>query len=130
MNWLKRFMIGRYGTDQLSIALIFLSIALSILSRFLPSRIIDIIYIALLIIAYYRIFSKNTYKRYIENQKFIGFWIPIQNKFKRKINRITSRKEYKYFKCTNCKQRIRVPRGKGKIKVTCPKCRNIMIKKT
>lgn len=130
MNWLRKFMVGRYGVDQLSLALIVLSFMFSILFRFYPSRILSTLYILLPFIVYYRILSRNTYKRYSENQKFLVYWNPIGNKIKTFTNRFKMRKDYRYLKCKNCKQKIRVPRGKGKIKIICPKCKETMIKKT
>lgn len=129
MNWLRKFMMGRYGVDKLSIALIVLSFIFTILFRFFPSRILSTLYILIPFIAYFRILSKNTYKRYQENQQFLKYWQPIENNIKNFINRFKNRKDYKYLKCTNCKQKIRVPRGKGKIKIICPKCKKTMIKK-
>lgn len=130
MNWLRKMMIGRYGIDQLSTALIILSLALSIFSRFKNHQIITILYIGMAVYAYYRVLSKNTSKRFQENQKFLKYWNPIKAKFTSIGRQIKGLKNYKYFKCTNCKQKIRVPRGKGKIKVRCPKCKTEMIKKT
>ena len=71
MNWLKRFMIGRYGADQLSMALLGISIFLSILSRILNSWLIAILYIVILVLAIYRMFSKDIGKRYQENNQFL-----------------------------------------------------------
>lgn len=130
MNWLRKFMIGRYGVDQLSIGLIVLSFIFSILFRFYPSRILSTLYILIPLLAYYRILSRNAYKRYAENQKFLVHWNPIGNRVKTFINRFKKRKDYRYLSCKNCKQKIRVPRGKGKIKIICPKCKETMIKKT
>ena len=130
MNWFKRFMVGRYGTDQLSMALMGIWIFISILSRFTGNRIINIFYIIMPIIIFYRIFSKNIAKRYQENMKFLRVWNPIKNKVKTKIQRVKDLKYYKYFKCSNCKQTLRVPRKKGKISITCPKCSTVMVKKS
>ena len=130
MNWLKKFMIGRYGVDHLSIALLVFSFILSILFKFYPNKILTTLYIFIPFIAYYRTLSKNTYKRYAENQKFLVYWNQIKNKIKKIINKFKNRKNYRYLKCRNCNQKIRVPRGKGKIKITCPKCKETMIKKT
>ncbi len=130
MNWLKRFMAGRYGGDQLSIALIIVNLLISILSRFLNSKILGILNLGISVVILYRIFSKNIAKRYQENMKFLNLWNPIKNKVKNKIQRIKSLKHYKYFKCSNCKQKLRVPRGKGKVSITCPKCKTTIIKKT
>ena len=130
MNWFKRFMVGRYGTDQLSMALMVIWIFISILSRFTGNRIINIFYIIMPIIIFYRIFSKNIAKRYQENMKFLRVWNPIKNKVKTKIQRVKDLKYYRYYKCSNCRQTLRVPRGKGKISITCPKCKTVMIKKS
>lgn len=130
MNWLKKLMAGRYGVDQLAMVQLITALVLSILYRFFPYGIIRFSFFLLLIYAYIRIFSKNINKRYRENLRFLQFWNPIKNKFKQQIARFKSRKDYKYFKCSFCDQKIRVPRGKGKIKVTCPKCKNVTIKKT
>ena len=130
MNWFKRFMTGRYGVDQLSWALMFLSIFISILSRFANSKILAMLYIIPLAMVFYRMFSKNIAKRYQENMMFLNKWNPIKRKINRRIQRIKDRKDYKYYKCSNCKQTLRVPKGKGKIAITCPKCKTVMIKKT
>lgn len=130
MNWLKKFMTGRYGVDQLSWTLMGLSIFVSILSRFMNSQVLAILYLIPLVIVFYRMFSKNIAKRYQENMTFLNKWNPIKGKINTKIQRIKSLKYYKYYKCPNCKQKLRVPRGKGKISITCPKCKTVMIKKT
>ncbi len=128
MNWLRKFMYGRYGTDQLSMTLIVISLILSLLAPVfkLPSS----IFLVLLFIAYFRVFSKNINKRYRENQKFLETFKPITSRFNKLKRRMKSRKNYKYFRCRNCKQEIRVPKGKGKIRVTCPNCGEKTIKKT
>mgnify|MGYP001009844642 CR=1 FL=1 len=125
MNWLKKFMAGRYGTDQLSLVLLIFSILISILSVVLNSLILNIFYLIIIVI-----FSKNLSKRYQENMKFLRMWNSIKGKFKNKFRQIKELKDYKYFKCVNCKQKLRVPRGKGKISITCPKCKTVMIKKS
>lgn len=130
MNWLRKIMIGRYGVDQLSMALMGASILFSILSIFIKSPIITILYMITLILAFYRVFSKNISKRYQENNKFLRIWNTIKNKINYVPQRIKSLKDYRYFKCSNCKQTLRVPRGKGKLSITCPKCKNVMIKKS
>jgi phage FluMu protein Com len=130
MNWLKKFMIGRYGMDQLSMGLIVFYILLAILSRFMNIQIINIISLIVPIVAYYRIFSRNINKRYQENMKFLKIWNPIKNKFNGKVKKVKGLKDYKYFKCPSCSQSLRVPRGKGKIAITCPKCKTSIIKKS
>lgn len=130
MNWLRKFMAGRYGVDQLSTALIVVNLICTILLRFFNSSILNIFCIIISVIVIYRIFSKNISKRYQENIKFLNIWNPIKRKVNKKIQRIKDLKHYKYFKCSNCKQTLRVPRGKGKISITCPKCKLVMIKRS
>lgn len=123
-------MAGRYGGDQLSIALIIANLLISILSRVFNSKVLGILNFVISILILYRIFSKNITKRYEENMKFLNKWNPIKNKVSKKIKEIKGLKHYKYYKCPNCKQKLRVPRGKGKVSITCPKCKTEMIKKT
>lgn len=130
MNWLKRFMMGRYGVDQLSMVLMGVNIFLSILSRFISNPILNIFYIVMPVIVIYRIFSKNLAKRHQENIKFLKIWNSIKSKVNNKIQRIKGLKYYRYYKCSNCKKILRVPKGKGKISITCPKCRITMIKRS
>ncbi len=130
MNWLKKFMLGRYGPDQLSFVLLIVAVFISILSRFLNSQILAILYIVTIGVVIYRMFSKDLSKRYQENVKFLNKWNYIKGKVNGKFNRIKGLKDYKYFKCVNCKQTLRVPRGKGKISITCPKCKTVMAKKS
>ncbi len=123
-------MTGRYGVDQLSWALLVISILISILSRILDSQVLAMLYIIPLGIVLYRMFSKDISKRYQENIKFLNKWNSIKRKINNRIQRIKGLKYYKYYKCSNCKQTLRVPRGgKGKISITCPKCQTVMIKK-
>lgn len=130
MNWLRRFMIGRYGADQLSLALIIANLLISILSRIFNSKILSIFSFIISIFILYRILSRNVSKRYEENMKFLNKWNPIKNRIRKKVRRIKDLKYYKYYKCSGCKQKLRVPRGKGKISITCPKCKTITIKKS
>lgn len=130
MNWLRRVMQGRYGVDQLSNAMILLAFILMIINLFLDFVIINIVITAVLALCYIRIFSRNIPKRYQENVKFLSWWRPIKIKIIRFINRIKQYKNYRFYKCSKCGQQLRVPKGKGKIKITCPKCKNVIIKRT
>lgn len=130
MKWFKKFMLGRYGVDQLTLAIMGVSILFSILSIFINNHVLDIINVIILIIVFYRIFSKNVSKRYQENMKFLNAWNFIKNKTKSKLKMIKGLKHYRFYKCSNCKQTLRVPRGKGKISITCPNCKAVMIKKS
>lgn len=127
---LRRFMQGRYGADQLSRFLTAIGLVLIILNLFVHSNAIVYLVMALLVYCYYRMFSRDYNRRYAENQKFLTW----QNKIKYKVNNwkrnLADRKTHHIYKCPSCGQKIRVPRGKGKIIVTCPKCRMEFQKKS
>jgi hypothetical protein len=117
-------MFGRYGGDELSKALLVLSFILLLIMNFVPKdlRFLTILAYIPVIICMFRIFSRNIYKRRNENYKYLKIKNKIVMWFKNNINRIKTLKNYKYYTCSNCKQKLRVPRGKGKISITCPKC--------
>ena len=129
-QFLHRFMIGRYGPDHLGIALIILAFTISILNAIL-------LYTPLLYISYFvfgltifRMLSRNIPRRRAENDKFIRYWWPIKTKMKRLIQKIKDKRKYKYYKCPTCKSKLRVPKGKGKIRITCPRCWEWLISET
>lgn len=122
MNWLKKFMIGRYGVDHLSNAMIVVGIIIMILNIFLKFPILNVLITAIIVISYFRIFSKNINKRYQENMKFLHWWNPIRNRWNKTKKKVKSSKTHKFFKCPSCNQEIRVPKGKGRIIIRCPKC--------
>ncbi|MDR5658428.1 hypothetical protein RH915_02890 [Serpentinicella sp. ANB-PHB4] len=130
MDWLKKFMYGRSGGDQLSIFLFCISILLTLVGQIVGISLLIMISYIPLGIAIYRIFSKDVQKRRMENYKFAILMSPLYAKFKKVQNRITCAKTHKYFKCTKCKTALRVPKGKGKIMVTCPKCKLKFSRKT
>lgn len=130
MNWFRKFMLGRYGSDQLSIALIVLALILSISSRIFKLQLLSILYLLTIGVTLYRIFSKDIPKRYQENLVFLKKWNPIKKKVRTRFKRIKNFRSYKHFKCPGCQQTLSVPRGKGKIAATCPKCRTVVIKKS
>ena len=112
---LQRFMYGRYGHDKLNRVILTTGVVISVFSIFVSARWLDLILMlgayAMLVWSLYRCFSRNHYKRYQENRKYLL----MVDRFKDKQNR--------YFDCPKCRQTVRVPRGKGKIAITCPKCR-------
>ena len=119
---LTRFMSGRYGTDKLNSVILWVGLALCLLSMFMP---VGWANLALSLLAYlcmfvviFRCFSRNTYKRYQENRRFLFLLQKMKDR------------EHKYFSCPKCRQSVRVPKGKGKISITCPKCREKFVKKT
>ncbi len=121
---LAEFMRGRYGIDALGRFILYCSIALLLIGMIIrPLHFLYYVAVVLVFYGYYRMFSRNVTKRYNENQKFLS----IVNTQKA---RFAQRKTHKIFKCPNCSQKIRVPKGKGKICIKCPKCRIEFIKKT
>lgn len=130
MNWLNKFMIGRYGGDQLSAVLILLSLFMTLFGRLYNIPLLSYTGYIPLGISVFRIFSKNISKRRMENYKFEIFMSPVYSWFKRVENRVKDSKTHKYLKCPNCKARLRLPKGKGKLMVTCPKCKEKFEKRT
>ena len=120
-NALQRFMYGRYGNDQLNTALLVLYLALYLvyfLTGFDPLYWISF---ALILFALFRMLSRNIDRRRAENAKFLQLTGPICRRFKSCRTRMQDR-EHRYFKCPNCGQQMRVPRGKGRITVHCRSC--------
>lgn len=127
---LQRFMSGRNGTDDLSKCCLVVAMAALIISMFSRWTLFYILGWVLLIYAYWRTFSKNVPKRYEENQKYLNFRYQAVVKKEQWKKRFAGRKIYRYFKCPQCRQRVRVPKGKGKICITCPKCRTEFVKRS
>lgn len=123
-------MQGRYGPDQLSFFLLVLYLIITILSTFLRIPILTYVSLVLVIWCWFRLFSKNKYKRSAENTKFLRMVYPITSRFHKMKNRLRDRKTYKFYKCPSCKQELRVPKGKGEITITCPKCKTKFDKRT
>lgn len=119
---MRRFMVGRYGTDKLNMTLLGLGVILCVISMFIPVPLVNLLLTVgaytLMGFALFRSFSRNTYKRYQENRKYLQF-----------VDRIKDR-QHRYYQCPRCHQSVRVPKGKGKIAITCPKCKEKFIKKT
>ena len=130
MNWLRRFMMGRYGADQLMVAIVAASFVCILLSRITRWGIFYWAAFALLFWAYLRMLSRNIGRRYAENQKFLRFWHPIGGRINGFVNRLRNGKYYCYFKCPHCGQKVRVPRGRGNLEITCPSCRRTFVKRT
>ena len=115
MNFLRRFMAGRYGSDQLNNALLLLAIVLMVIEWVMKWNWMSMFILALFILCYFRMFSRNIQARYAENQKFLQKWGPVSRR---------------HFKCPNCHKRLRVPKGRGKITITCPHCRTQFVRKS
>jgi hypothetical protein len=119
---IRTFMAGRYGTDRLNMVILCAGLGASVLSMLIPVQPLNLIFWALsyvlMILAIWRTLSRNTYKRYQENRKFLQIFDRLKDR------------QHRYFDCPKCRQTVRVPRGKGKIAITCPRCREKFVKKS
>ena len=120
---LRRFMYGRYGTDQLGTGLLVLGLVLMLVSIFLRNsaavwQITTLLGYGVLIFYIFRCYSKKIALRRKENAWFLRLTAPLRDR------------QHRYFRCPGCRQTVRVPRGKGRIKIACPKCGRKFEKKT
>ena len=115
-------MAGRYGTDRLNMVILCAGLFVSLLSVWVQVPVLNMVFFVLsyglMIWAILRSLSRNTYKRYQENRCFLQFWSRLKDR------------QNRYFDCPKCRQVVRVPRGKGKISITCPRCKEKFIRKT
>ncbi len=118
----RQFMTGRYGGDKLNMTLLAIGAIAGIISAIIRFPILNLVLILLSYVmmfwAFFRMLSRNTYKRYQENRKYLML-----------LQRLKDR-EHRYYDCPRCHQPVRVPRGKGKISISCPKCKEKFIRKT
>lgn len=122
-NWFRNFMMGRYGSDQLNLALLGLGIVMMVLGALLGmwfrlAQVLNFLCYVPLVWCLFRVYSRNIAARRRENQAFLGFF----QRFKDR--------EHRYFHCPKCGQMVRVPRGRGKINIRCPRCSERFIKNT
>ncbi|WP_051912669.1 hypothetical protein [Carnobacterium funditum] len=127
---IQKFMVGRYGMDKLSTILLYVGLAFIFLFNLLNLPFGGLVGWVAIIISYFRALSRNRTKRYIENQKYLALSRRGKQKFNQLRNKFYQRKQYKYYACPNCKKKLRVPRKKGSIKITCPHCKESFVKKT
>ncbi len=130
---LSRFFAGRNGMDNLSILATALALLLLVAAGFCrgpASLILWALSVLVLGYGYFRILSKNVAKRMRENNWYLQRTRGIRNALRSRLERFRQRKTYKFYKCPSCKTLLRVPRGKGKIQITCRKCGNRFAKKT
>ena len=119
---LRRFMEGRYGHDKLNTVILWSGVIVCFIPLFIRIPFVyavsTFLSYALLFWAVFRTLSRNTYKRYQENRKFLQFFDRLKDR------------EHRYFDCPKCRQMVRVPRGKGKISITCPRCKEKFVRKS
>ena len=119
---LRRFMEGRYGNDKLNNAILGVAVFFVILALFIRNPLIDLIVhgiaYVLMFWVIFRSLSRNTYKRYQENRRYLQFFGRMKDR------------DHRYFDCPKCRQMVRVPRGKGRIAISCPRCQEKFVRKS
>ena len=123
-------MAGRSGADQFSRFLSYVALALIVANLFVRSTVLWVLALLALVYTYYRMFSKNVARRREENGKYLQLQYKLTGDVKNCADRWKQRKEFVFFRCPDCRAMLRVPRGKGRIRVTCRKCGNAFEKKT
>ncbi len=127
-KWLQNFMVGRYGSDELSFAILILYLGFCIISVFADIPLLQLLATILIAWSFYRILSRNIAARRAENDTYLRF---LANLYKKKRARKARRqdKNHRYYRCRHCRTVMRVPKGIGKIEITCPKCGKKFTKK-
>lgn len=129
---LARFMAGRNGNDQLNIFLLIVDVVLIVLSTVWKSAsaVLYPLVLVLLVYIYFRMFSRNVYKRREENGKYMRLKYKADAALRLRKERWVQRKDYKFFTCPSCRTSLRVPRHRGKVKIVCRKCGTSFFGKT
>ena len=125
-----RFMQGRYGVDDLYRFLVCLALLGIVLNWLLKSQLLSFAVTLLLVYAMYRMLSRNHSARYTENQKYLNATAKFRYWFDQQKKLMEERKYHHIYTCPGCGQKIRIPKGKGKIEIDCPKCHTKFIKKS
>ncbi|WP_243578005.1 hypothetical protein [Clostridium minihomine] len=130
MERIRRAMYGRYGGDQLMIGSLVVYMLLAAIARMTQFFPLMILAYAVFVWSMFRIFSRDISRRYQENQLFLKYWNRVPAWFRTKKKSLQDHKIYRYYKCPNCTTRLRVPKGRGKIEITCPICKVPFIRKS
>ena len=123
-------MSGRYGVDDFSKALLYATLALCLVSLFTRNRMLNLLLTAGLVFIYYRMFSKNYSRRYQENLWYLRQKDKVMHFFRRQNRLEQQRKTHRIYTCPQCRQKIRIPKGHGKVQITCPQCKTAFIKRS
>ena len=126
---LRKFMSGRRGSDELSLALLIAGLIISLLSSIFGSSLLYWLGLVLYVISLFRMFSRNLTKRYEENRKYVEWLQKTKISFSQAKIRLKNMRKYKYFKCPECGALLKLPRKVGEVTVTCGKCRHQFKKK-
>lgn len=121
-NTLITFMQGRHGADQLGMFSLIAGLVLSLLASFTGLGILSLLGLALYVWTLFRMFSRNHEARVRENQKYVALTSGWSTKIRQFIRRQKNRKEYKYFRCPQCRVLLRLKRGCGEKEITCVRC--------
>ena len=126
---LSRFMSGRYGIDQLGHEMVLGALVLTVIGAIFRVSLLTLLADALLLLALFRIFSKDRLRRAQENQSYLAKTLKLRQGASEWLNRMRNRKKYRYFSCPKCRMRLRVPRGVGNVTITCKGCKHKYDKK-
>ena len=118
----SRFMSGRYGSDQLNLTMVIGALIVTTSGSLTGVYFLTLAADALLLLAIFRMFSKDRYRRAHENQVYLEKTQKVRRAATEWVNRVKNRRKYHYYTCPKCKQRLRVPRGVGNITITCKQC--------
>ena len=118
------FMSGRTGFDQLSLACLIGSLALQFIASLTGFPLLMLLSLAAYGYSLFRIFSRKSYKRQRENEQFSAWWANVKTKTVQFIKRLKLCRQYKYFRCPQCKTLLRLSRGGGEKEICCPKCQH------
>ena len=129
-SWFSAFMTGRYGPDHLGVVMVICAVILRVASAFKYLGFLSILAYFMILIAIFRMLSRNIQRRRAENDRFITIFWPIRRRAQLFVQRLKNRRSYKFFRCPACGNILRVPRGKGRVKITCPKCGERFERKT
>ena len=129
-NRLQRFMAGRYGVDKMNQVLSVCSLILIVFGIFFKVSLLYWVGLAVIIYIYFRMLSKDIPRRYAENQAFLQQYYRLTGWFTGKKQSMERNKGYRIYKCPQCRQKVRVPKGTGKISIHCPKCSNDFIRRS
>ena len=130
---IAQFMVGRNGNDQFNMFLLGAAVVALLLGMIISGTVgsvLNIIALLLLVYSYFRMLSRNVYKRREENAKYIQARYKVSAKLRGLKERWVQRKDYKFFSCPECHATLRVPRGHNKIRIVCKKCGHSFIGKT
>lgn len=119
-HWFRRC----NGPDNLGMAILIASLVITLLTRFLGFGILALLSMCLYAWAIFRMLSHNKAKRMEENRRFTQGWMKLKTELRQAVVRMKNIRKYKYYKCPNCKARLRMPRGIGEKTVTCSQCKH------